>query len=245
MKNASPTRVVDRRSVLRGAAATAVAGLGAAAVARPASAQTSLDPVDSTVPLPPTRVRSTLKLVDGDVEQRFLLTDRKPPIIVQGKTYPAEMRQGPDHGSYLIFNDEDQNEKGGIIASTTTAQLALDYPNAQGATLNTVWNTQGGVAKLLLTEMPDPTIPVDKVTTTDRVLLGCSNLGDGALLLMMDSKENPRILLTVDGGDVPRLLFLDADGNVSAQFPPEDPAAASAKPAKVDVKGLLRRLRGR
>ena len=83
------------------------------------------------------------------------------------------------------------------LARAMGAQVTLDYPNAQGVTLNTSWDARGGAAQLRLAEMPDPTLPPDKAVTTDRVVLGCSNKGDGALLAMFDSAEKPRILLNV------------------------------------------------
>lgn len=225
-------RELDRRKLLRGAGAVAVAGLGAAAMARPASASTSTSGRGDVVTIGPVRVRSSAQVVDAQGEQRWLLTDAKPPVHVQGRTLPAESRGGPADGSYLIFNDEDQNEKGGIIAASDGAQIALDYSNAQGATLNTRIAGNLGAAQLMLKQMPDPAIPVEDVTSADaplRAALAVTNYDAGCLLFLADSQGRPRIMLTVDGDDVPRIQVLDAAGNVVAQMPPD--ASAEGKPS--------------
>jgi hypothetical protein len=100
-----------------------------------------------------------------------------------------------------------------------------------------------------MNQMPDPDIPIEELKPEDvpqRVLLGCSNAGDGSLLFLYDSKERPRIKLHVDGEDVPRIQVLDADGNVVAQLPPEAPLAKKAAKPSDGLKrffggGLLKR----
>jgi len=159
-----------------------------------------------------------------------------------GKTYPAEQRQGPDDASYFIFNDEHQSEKGGITVSSNSAQLSFDYPTVQGLTMNTQFVDKLGAAQLSMHEMPDPAIPVEELRPEDvplRVLLGCSNAGDGSLLFLCDSAGRPRITLHVDGEDVPRISVLDAGGNVVAQLPPADPAARAA--TKPELSPVLAR----
>ncbi|WP_205695792.1 hypothetical protein [Conexibacter sp. SYSU D00693] len=241
----SSTSTLDRRGVLRGAAA--VAGLGAAgALTRGAGAEAA--PPDVRVPLPPTRVKLSLQVVDEGRRQRFLLTSTKPPVHVQGRTFPAEARQGPDDGSYFIFNDEDQSEKGGITVSRDVAQIAFDYPTAQGLTLNTVNAGALGAAQLHMEQMPDPAIPIEELRPEDtptRVLLATSNAGDGALLFLYDSAGRPRITLHVDGDDVPRISILDADGEVVAQLPETAPARTQAAGRRPSLSALLGRRRAR
>jgi len=221
----STTTPLSRRTVLRGA--VAAAGLGAVAgAANPAraGAQTT-----STHGL---RVREKFLFVDRGGRQRFLWQSTKPPVFVQGREFPAEARGGPPEASYYIFNDEDQNEKGGLIASNTAAQISFDYPNVQAITLGTGFVGKAGAAQLSMHEMPDPDIPVEELRPEDvpiRVLLGTSNVGDGSLLFLFDHAGRPRITLHVDGDDVPRIQILDADGNVVAQLPEEAPAAPAAK----------------
>jgi hypothetical protein len=166
------------------------AGIASGAVAQPASAATLFD-----IPLPPARVRLSLRLDDRRRQQRFLLSSTKPPVYLNGKTYPAEQRGGPDDGSYFIFNDENQSEKGGITVSSNGAQLSFDYPQVQGLTMNTAYAGKLGAAQLSMVQMPDPDIPVEELTRDDvpqRVLLGCSNAGDGSLLFLYDSAERRR-----------------------------------------------------
>lgn len=212
--------VFNRRGALR-ATALGAAVLGAAAAGTSsAAAQTETAGSGSL------RVRLRLKLVDRLKRQRFLLQSTKPPIILNGVTYPAEQRSGPPDGSYFLFNDENENERGGITVSPDSAQLSLDWPNVDAMHLgaNTFPNAIGA-ASLSMRQMPDPTIPPDEVGQGDapqRVLLGTSNAGDGAVLALYDSQGRPRILLQVDGQDVPRIQILDAAGAVVSQLPPED-----------------------
>jgi hypothetical protein len=211
------TTTLDRRTMLRAGAAV-VAGAGAAGAMAPA-ASAATGAAAGELNVPPLRLRKRLALVDGQRRQRFLLSSTKPPLHLNGKTYPAEARQGPADASYLIFNDENQSEKGGIIASSRSAQISFDYPNVQGLTMSTRFAGKLGAARLSMQEMPDPDIPIEELRPEDvpqRVLLGCSNAGDGALLILCDHQGRPRITLHVDGDDVPRIRILDADGDVVA-----------------------------
>jgi hypothetical protein len=220
------TTPVNRRTMLR--AALGAAGIGAVAVPASAGARTSTHGL---------RVREQLLFVDRGNRQRFLWQSTKPPVFVQGREFPAEARGGPPDASYFIFNDEDKNEKGGLTASNTGAQISFDYPNVQAITLGTSFFEKAGASQLSMVEMPDPDIPVEELTREDvpiRVLLGTSNVGDGSLLFLYDHAGRPRITLQVDGDDIPRIQILDEAGGVVAQLPPEAPAApaAAAKPKR-------------
>ncbi|HEX6388356.1 MAG TPA: hypothetical protein VFZ89_02890, partial [Solirubrobacteraceae bacterium] len=202
------TTPFDRRSLLT------AAGAGAAVAAiYPTRAN-----ADSTTGL---RVKEKLLFVDSAKRQRFLWQSTKPPVYVQGRELPAEARGGPPNGSYFIFNDEDQNEKGGITVSRNGATMGLDYPNVQAITFGTVYQDKDGASQLAMVEMPDPDIPVEELTREDvplRVLLGTSNVGDGALLFLLDHDGRPRITLHVPDteGDVPTIRVLDENGGVVA-----------------------------
>jgi hypothetical protein len=69
-------------------------------------------------------------VVDKRGQQRFLLSATKPPLIIDGTTIPADRRSGPENGSYFIFNDENGDEKGGLLVSPTGGHIAFDYPHA-------------------------------------------------------------------------------------------------------------------
>lgn len=232
----SHTTPFDRRTLL------AAAGTGAAVTAlRPARAN-----ANSTTGL---RVKEQLLFVDRHKLQRFLWQSTKPPVYVQGRTFPAEARGGPPEGSYFIFNDEDQNEKGGITVSRNGATMGLDYPNVQAITFGTGYEGKDGASQLAMVEMPDPDIPIEELTREDvplRVLLGTSNVGDGALLFLYDHAGRPRITLHVpDTGDAPTIRVLDENGGVVAQLPPEAPAAASRARRSMLPFGALGRWFGR
>ena len=131
--------------------------------------------------------------------------------------------------------------------SSSGAQISFDYPNVQGLTMNTIYFGKLGAAQLSMQQMPDPDIPVEELRPEDvpqRVLLGCSNAGDGSLLFLYDSEGGPRITLHVDGDDVPRIRILDADGNIVAALPPEEPATATATATPAPGRLLGRRPSG-
>ncbi|WP_280302125.1 hypothetical protein [Nocardia abscessus] len=122
----------SRRSLILGsAAAVAGAGIGVAAV--------EISEADEHESI----VEGAFKIVDRRGQQRFLFDTKKPPIILGGRTYPPETRQGPD-ASYLIFNDENGNEKGGIIAAGDGALVAMD-----GTPSIAILDEQGAVLKQL------------------------------------------------------------------------------------------------
>jgi hypothetical protein len=221
MSDASTDRL-SRRAAVKGAAVTAAAGVTGALAGSASGAYAA----ETSGPL---EVRKKLKLVDKEGKQRFLHQSTKPPVFIQGRKFPASARSGPEDGSYFIFNDENQNERGGMTIDPSIAQLSFDYPTVDALHLNAVNAGTAGASQLSMREMPDPSIPIEDLKPEDappRVLLGTSNVGDGSLLFLYDSNGRPRITLQVDGDDVPRIQILDADGNVVAQLPPEDQIAA-------------------
>jgi hypothetical protein len=222
---------VSRRTALTGAAA--MAGVGAVG-AFTATAKAAGDPGANATTVGPLHVKKQFMLIDKNSRQRFLMQSTKPPVILNGQTIPADQRGGPDDGSYFIFNDENENEKGGITVSSGGGLLSFDYPNIDAMHLQVIIAGALGGSVLTMREMPDPTLPPTEIppeTAATRIQLATANDGTGAALLLSDSHGNPRILLQVDGDDNAFLLFLDADGNVVAQFPPAEGAAATrAKP---------------
>ena len=231
MSDAS-TDKLSRRAAVKGAAVTAAAGAAGAL----AGSVSSAGAAEKSGPL---EVRKKLKLVDNEGKQRFLQQSTKPPVFLQGRKIPASQRGGDPDGSYFIFNDENQDERGGITVDPNVAQLSFDYPTVDALHLNAVNEGTAGASQLSMREMPDPSIPIEDLKPEDappRVLLGTDNVGDGSLLFLYDSNGRPRIALQVDGDDVPRIQILDADGNVVAQLPPEEQTAA--KKAK-EVSPLL------
>jgi hypothetical protein len=217
-----PTQRLNRRGALRAAAVGTAAG-GAALTGPAAAAQGK----GLARLLGPLRVIKKLQLVDGARKQRFLMQSTKPPVHLNGVTYPPEQRSGPPNGSYFIFNDENQSERGGITVSPEAAQISFDWPTIDAVHLNAIsYPGALGAALLSMRQMPDPSIPPEELTPEDappRVLLGTSNAGDGAVLALYDSHGRPRIQLQVDGTDVPRIQILDEEGQVVAQLPPEEP----------------------
>ena len=232
MSDAS-TDKLSRRAAVKGAAVTAAAG-AAGALAGSVSAAGAAEKSG------PLEVRKKLKLVDNEGKQRFLHQSTKPPVFLQGRKIPASQRGGDPDGSYFIFNDENQDERGGITVDPNVAQLSFDYPTVDAMHLNAVNEGTAGASQLSMREMPDPSIPIEDLKPEDappRVLLGTDNVGDGSLLFLYDSEGRPRITLQVDGNDVPRIQILDGDGNVVAQLPPEE--QTQAKASKKELSPLL------
>ncbi|MGW0484661.1 hypothetical protein [Nonomuraea sp. NPDC003214] len=197
----------DRRAAIGAATALLASGMTVMAASEPARAESSGE-----------QVRNSFRVVDRRGRQRFLASSSKPPVIIGGKTYPADQRQGPE-GTYLVFNDGDGNEKGGIVASSVGASLSLDYTNAQAITMATRWEGVQGAALLEMKHMPDPSLPIDQVPAMPpRVQLGYST-PEGAFLVLSDSRGRPRIVLEIDGDDQPAIKVLDSEGKVVGRLP--------------------------
>ncbi|MEV4223643.1 hypothetical protein [Nonomuraea sp. NPDC049725] len=197
----------DRRAAIGAATALLANGMTVMASSESARAESSGE-----------QARKSFRVVDRRGRQRFLASSSKPPVIIGGKTYPADQRQGPE-GTYLIFNDGDGNEKGGIVASSAGASLSLDYTNAQAITMATRWEGVQGAALLEMKHMPDPSLPIDQVPAMPpRVQLGYST-PEGAFLVLSDSRGCPRIVLEIDGDDQPAIKVLDSEGKVVGQLP--------------------------
>lgn len=203
-------RSTSRRSLL---GAAALVGGGALTVATPASAKESQPSKEQRA----LRVRESFKVVDRRGRQAFLVDTRKPPIIMGDKVFPAEARGGPDPATYLIFNDENGSEKGGLCASSTAASFSLDYANAQAITLATEWQGKEGGSALIMQQMPDPDLPPEQAAAPHRIRLGCYTQ-IGAMLALNDSQGRPRIVLEVDKDDTPRIKILDESGEVVSQL---------------------------
>ncbi|GAA0924555.1 hypothetical protein GCM10009560_25350 [Nonomuraea longicatena] len=164
------------------------------------------------------QARDSFRVVDRRGRQRFLASSTKPPVIHSGRTYPAEQRQGPE-GTYLIFNDGDGNEKGGIVAASTTSSISLDYANAQAITIAALWQGTRGAAGMRIHGMPDPSLPIEQVPRTpDRIQL-LHTTHEGTFLALNDSQGRPRIRLAIDGDDNPSIEVLNAQGQVVSRLP--------------------------
>lgn len=210
-------RVSSRRSVL-GAAVAAGGGVLAAPVLS-ACDSAATESAGTGQAGPAEQARESFTVVDKRGQQGLLVSTSKPQVRIGGRTLPASDRQGPDPATYVIFNDENESERGGITASANSASFSLDYANAQAITIGTQWSGKDGGAALSMSEMPDPEVPVERARTVQRAVLQCRT-GQGAMLALHDSKGRQRIVLEVDGDDVPRIKILDDRGAVVSQLPP-------------------------
>ncbi|MEU0883434.1 hypothetical protein ABZ345_32910 [Lentzea sp. NPDC005914] len=197
-----------RRAALRGAALAVTTGAAVTphAIAGPTETRGE-------------QARESFTVRDNRRRQRVLADTRRPPVIIGGKVIPAEQRKGPEDGTYLIFNDENGSERGGIVAGASQASFSLDYVNAQAITLGTQWQGEHGAAALFFKQMPDPRLPVEQTPPMPTRVELVWSTGDGAVLALNDSKGRPRIVLSVDAQDVPSIRVLDENGAVVTSLP--------------------------
>ncbi|MBA2310843.1 MAG: hypothetical protein H0W01_16460 [Pseudonocardiales bacterium] len=207
----TPAQPVGRRTVLTSAAAGVAAG-GALLATSSATAEAQAQDGSGSA------ARESFTVVDRRGRQRFLVDTRKPPIIIGGKTHPPSMRSGPENATYLLFNDDNGEERGGLLATADGAHLAFDYPNAvDGVSLGIGWAGNTGGAGLELRGMPIAGSGPD-VRAVPRARLGC-HTSAGALLQLCDSQGRPRIVLQVDSHDNPSITLLDENGRTTMQLP--------------------------
>ncbi|MDX3659183.1 hypothetical protein PV646_17895 [Streptomyces sp. ID05-26A] len=197
------TSPLPRRTALRAAAVAATT----AVVATPAAVAANAESRGK-------EVRDSFTVRDKRGRQRVLADTRRPPVLIGSQVIPAEQRQGPEHGTYLIFNDENGSERGGLVAGASEASLSLDYVNAQALTLGTKWQGEHGAAALFFKQMPDPSLPAGQTPPMPTRVELVWSTGDGAVLALNDSKGRPRIVLSVDARDVPSIRVLDEHGAV-------------------------------
>lgn len=160
--------------------------------------------------------KESLRLEDESGRQRLLATTTKPPAINDGVEYE---RGGDDNSTYVVFNDETGTEGGGIIVGSSGAMLSLDWKNQDAIHLETEYNESDGRASLLMTHMPDPSLPSGAKTTLGLSLHCSTEYGTG--LQLCDSHGSPRIVLQVDTNDVASIQILDEQGTVILRLPPE------------------------
>ena len=210
------TSPLSRRAALQGAALAVTAGVAATPAATAA-------PTGTLIGTPTgergEEARESFTVRDNRRRQRVLADTRRPPVIIGGKVIPADQRKGPEHGTYLIFNDENGSERGGIVAGASEASFSLDYVNAQAITLGTQWQGEHGATALFFKQMPDPRLPVEQTPPMPTRVELVWSTGDGAVLALNDSKGRPRIVLSVDAGDVPSIRVLDENGAVVGSLP--------------------------
>ncbi|WP_024803131.1 hypothetical protein [Nocardia sp. BMG51109] len=196
----------SRRAAIVGSAVAAAVGVGAGV----AAAKVGETEDDAAV------AEGSFKVVDRRGKQRFLLETTKPPIIIGGKTYPAAERSGPD-ASYLLFNDENGNEKGGIVAAAGGAQISFDYPNGDAIHLGCFSDQQPGGASLEMNHMGDPEAPLEQARHPTGVHLSVDN-EHGSALMLCDPQGRPRIRLQVAMDGTPTIAVLDEQGAVVRQL---------------------------
>ena len=201
-----PKGTVSRRSIVLGSA-VAAAGVGVGV-----GAAKSVGGEEKT-----STAEESFTVVDKRGKQRFLMSARKPPIILGNKTYPAETRQGPPDVTYLLFNDENGDEKGGIIAGSNDAMISFDYPNGDAIHLRANWEGESGGAALSMTHLGNPNAPLEEAVHPPGVHLFVDT-EHGTGLFLCDPQGRPRIKLCVAPDGTPSIAMLDESGAVVKQL---------------------------
>lgn len=154
-------------------------------------------------------------ITDRRGRHAFTFTTSKPPAVYAGRVIPASERNAPDPASYMIFNDENGDERGGLVASSSRTFLTLDYPNADAVELYAETEDECPGAGLTIRTMPDAALPPDQAWpgSAPAAQIGWRQ-GLGSMLMLHDSHGKPRIVLSVGPDDVPRIQVLDPEGNL-------------------------------
>ncbi|WP_148307021.1 hypothetical protein [Nocardia nova] len=197
---------VSRRSVVLGSA-VAAAGVGVGmAAAKSVGGEEKMSTAEES-----------FTVVDKRGKQRFLMSASKPPIILGGRTYPVDQRQGRSDTSYLLFNDENGDEKGGIIVGSNDAMISFDYPNGDAIHLGANWKGDSGGAALSMTHLGNPNASLEEAVHPPGVHLFVDT-EHGTGLFLCDPQGRPRIRLLVAPDGTPSIAMLDESGAVVKQL---------------------------
>ena len=80
-------------------------------------------------------VETPFRIVDKRGRQAFSFSTSRPSVLHCGQVIPPTARNSHDPATYLIFNDENGDERGGLLASASQTSFSLDYPNCEAVTV--------------------------------------------------------------------------------------------------------------
>lgn len=187
--------------------------------------------------------RINVREPDGTLRMTISGTARTPDPLLEGT---PQDRTGSRGAGFLFFNDEGF-ECGGLTVSgkdgEAASSLAFDRYRTDQVILLAYGERDGSWEGGLLIQDRPATPLVDLIEEqrrieklaedereeaksrlyeglANRVMVG--RWADGqAGIFLNDSKNRPRIRLSIDADDDPRLEFLDTDGNVTFSLPPK------------------------
>jgi hypothetical protein len=187
---------------------------------------------------------------DGKLDLVISNSDRMPPAIINGKTFPSN--GGGHRGPGLLFYNGKGDEDGGLAFSSHTqpngqysasGQLMFDqYNNDQAVGIQYSDNNGKRTAGLRVWDRSDTPLDVvmDKLKGLEgpardaelkklaeanmigayRVFVG--KLPDkSAQVILSDEKGRPRLNMSVDAAGVAKLVFLDENGKPTYSLPPD------------------------
>jgi hypothetical protein len=187
-----------------------------------------------------------INIVESDGTLRLTISSngRSPDPVLAGT---PDSREG-QRGAGLIFFNDDGFEVGGLGWSGTVGHadsgltfdrfgndqvISIGYHEQDGAygysmefcdrpdepMIATVDRAKE-IAAMPPGDDQDAAIRAESEKHARRIVIGRGHTGE-ATIGMLDRKGRPRIMLTVDPNDEPRILFLDSEGNVTFSLPPD------------------------
>jgi hypothetical protein len=181
---------------------------------------------------------------DGTLRLTIANNARSPDPLLEGT---PDSRAGTRGAGLIFFNDEGF-EVGGLGWSGTIGSgdssltfdrfgqdqvISIGYHENDGAygysiefcdrPTESILTTVENAKRITEMEPGDEkvrAIKEEQEKHPSRIVIGRGVTGE-ATVGLLDTKGRPRIMMTVGADDEPRLLFLDADGNVTFSLPPE------------------------
>ncbi len=152
-----------------------------------------------------------IRLVDAEGKPRLELTSDTGLSDPKGSTRKVR-------GAGIIFYDDTGHEVGGVGLFPKGNALCFDYPgqpHARGEAI-CVSEDEGSAAGI---SVEDPRAPGDSAWTGNERLALRVEHGQSKFELS-DKAGKPRIRVSVDANDVPRIEVLDAKGAIVYSLPP-------------------------
>jgi len=186
---------------------------------------------------------------NGQLKMVISNKERQHPGIVNGKVIERDYPRPPGIIFFNQWGDEmgglvyGENGENGHFGSLTWDKVKGDQTigfryieNENGKSLNglQIWqqpNIPGDILKLKLDSVRNikdealrkkavEELRNSNLLTTPRLFLGKSR-NDAVMLELLDLKGNTRLVIKVDTGGAPKILFYDESGNVTYKLPKE------------------------
>ncbi|WP_274364454.1 hypothetical protein [Paenibacillus thermotolerans] len=162
-----------------------------------------------------------INIVDknGNVRMSLFNSERMPEIVMEGQ--PVSGKRSGIPGSGIMFYNNEGDECGGLVFGSAKddngnyvsfGSVTFDAYKDDQVIQTNFWETNGlrNYGFILY----------DRPSGKERLYMGRGQNGDYAVTLC-DSKGTERIRMVIDSNDVPRMEFLNENGEVVYKLPPE------------------------